>query len=170
MRRLALASAACILAFAALLAASAQPSGPYKVLSTAKAGGTGGYDYVYADAAAYAAADAAAAAYAAADARDKSLADFAEGVVQILIEMKAPGCQWLALTEGKKTPRNFPNDKAQLLTLTAPVMTVLLGGLRVLNTNFGHSQHGVFTKRTRRFASQHNYRRGKRKSAQSMRR
>lgn len=38
-------------------------------------------------------------------------------------------------------------DKAQLLTLTAPEMTVLLGGLRVLNTNFDHSQNGVFTKR-----------------------
>jgi len=38
-------------------------------------------------------------------------------------------------------------DKAQLLTLTAPELTVLVGGLRVLNTNFDHSQHGVFTKR-----------------------
>jgi catalase-peroxidase len=38
-------------------------------------------------------------------------------------------------------------DKAQLLTLTAPEMTVLVGGLRVLNANFGQSQHGVFTKR-----------------------
>jgi len=38
-------------------------------------------------------------------------------------------------------------DKAQLLTLTAPEMTVLIGGLRVLNTNFGRTQHGVFTKR-----------------------
>jgi catalase-peroxidase len=38
-------------------------------------------------------------------------------------------------------------DRAQLLTLTAPEMTVLLGGMRVLNTNFGQSQHGVFTKR-----------------------
>ena len=38
-------------------------------------------------------------------------------------------------------------DKAQLLTLTAPEMTVLVGGMRVLNTNFGESQHGVFTKR-----------------------
>jgi catalase-peroxidase len=37
-------------------------------------------------------------------------------------------------------------DKAQLLTLTAPEMTVLIGGLRVLNTNLGQSQHGVFTK------------------------
>ena len=38
-------------------------------------------------------------------------------------------------------------DKAQLLTLSAPEMTVLLGGLRVLNTNVGQSAHGVFTQR-----------------------
>ena len=38
-------------------------------------------------------------------------------------------------------------DKAQLLKLTAPEMTVLLGGLRVLDTNFDHSKHGVFTDR-----------------------
>ena len=38
-------------------------------------------------------------------------------------------------------------DKAQLLTLTAPELTVLLGGMRVLDTNVGKSQHGVFTKR-----------------------
>ena len=38
-------------------------------------------------------------------------------------------------------------DKAQLLTLTAPELTVLVGGMRVLNANFGKSQHGVFTKR-----------------------
>jgi catalase-peroxidase len=38
-------------------------------------------------------------------------------------------------------------DKAQLLTLTAPEMTVLIGGMRVLKTNFGETQHGVFTKR-----------------------
>ena len=38
-------------------------------------------------------------------------------------------------------------DKAQLMTLTAPEMTVLVGGMRVLNTNFGQSKHGVFTKR-----------------------
>ena len=37
-------------------------------------------------------------------------------------------------------------DRAQLLTLTAPEMTVLVGGMRVLNANFGKSQHGVFTK------------------------
>ena len=38
-------------------------------------------------------------------------------------------------------------DRAQLLTLTAPEMTVLIGGMRVLNANFGASQHGVFTTR-----------------------
>jgi len=38
-------------------------------------------------------------------------------------------------------------DRAQLLTLTAPEMTVLVGGLRVLNANVGQSQHGVFTER-----------------------
>ncbi len=38
-------------------------------------------------------------------------------------------------------------DRAQLLTLTAPEMTVLVGGMRVLNANFGQSEHGVFTKR-----------------------
>ncbi|WP_439882724.1 catalase/peroxidase HPI [Pontibacter sp. MBLB2868] len=37
-------------------------------------------------------------------------------------------------------------DRAQLMTLTAPEMTVLLGGMRVLNTNYDHSKHGVFTK------------------------
>jgi len=38
-------------------------------------------------------------------------------------------------------------DKARLLTLTAPEMTVLIGGMRVLNTNCGNTQYGVFTKR-----------------------
>ncbi len=38
-------------------------------------------------------------------------------------------------------------DKAQLLNLTAPELTVLVGGMRVLNTNFDQSKHGVFTKR-----------------------
>ena len=44
-------------------------------------------------------------------------------------------------------PRTLLVDKAQLLTLTAPEMTVLVGGMRVLNTNVGQSRHGVFTKR-----------------------
>lgn len=53
----------------------------------------------YAAAYAAAAADAAADAHAAADAYDKILSDFAEGVVQILIDMDVPGCEWLPLTE-----------------------------------------------------------------------
>ncbi len=44
-------------------------------------------------------------------------------------------------------PEELLVDRAQLLTLTAPEMTVLLGGMRVLNANFGGSRHGVFTKR-----------------------
>ncbi len=40
-------------------------------------------------------------------------------------------------------------DRAQLLTLTAPEMTVLVGGMRVLGANYGNSQHGVFTRRPR---------------------
>ena len=38
-------------------------------------------------------------------------------------------------------------DKAQLMKLTAPEMTVLVGGMRVLNANFDNSKHGVFTKK-----------------------
>jgi catalase-peroxidase len=45
------------------------------------------------------------------------------------------------------SPEEMLVDKAQLLTLTAPEMTVLVGGMRALNANFGQSQHGVFTKR-----------------------
>jgi catalase-peroxidase len=45
------------------------------------------------------------------------------------------------------SPEELLLDKAQLLTLTAPEMTVLVGGLRVLDANTGKSQHGVFTKR-----------------------
>ncbi len=41
-------------------------------------------------------------------------------------------------------------DRAQLLTLTAPEMTVLVGGMRVLNTNVDGSKHGVFTQNGRR--------------------
>ena len=45
------------------------------------------------------------------------------------------------------SPEAMLVDKAQLLTLTAPEMTVLIGGLRVLKTNFGGTHHGVFTTR-----------------------
>jgi catalase-peroxidase len=44
-------------------------------------------------------------------------------------------------------PEELLVDKAQLLTLSAPEMTVLVGGMRILNANYGQSQHGVFTSR-----------------------
>src|ERR1700756_1360827 len=52
----------------------------------------------------------------------------------------------------KATPYGTPAeaalvDRAQLLTLTAPEMTVLVGGMRALDANAGHTKHGVFTKR-----------------------
>jgi len=52
-------------------------------------------------------------------------------------------------TKGKYTvsAEEMLVDKAQLLTLTAPEMTVLVGGMRALNANFDHSAHGVFTHR-----------------------
>ncbi len=46
-----------------------------------------------------------------------------------------------------RSPEEMLVDKAQLLTLTAPEMTVLLGGMRVLNTNYDRSNYGVFTDR-----------------------
>ena len=47
----------------------------------------------------------------------------------------------------KRTTEELLLDRAQLLKLTAPEMTVLIGGMRVLNANFGQSKHGVFTNR-----------------------
>ena len=52
--------------------------------------------------------------------------------------------------DGLRTPcrrKSFLVDRAQLPGLTAPEMTVLVGGMRVLDTNVGHSRHGVFTER-----------------------
>ncbi|WP_327280260.1 MULTISPECIES: catalase/peroxidase HPI [unclassified Streptomyces] len=52
------------------------------------------------------------------------------------------------LREGEKlSPETLLLDRANLLTLTAPEMTVLIGGMRALNTGFGRSSHGVFTER-----------------------
>ncbi|RPI08925.1 MAG: catalase-peroxidase, partial [Actinobacteria bacterium] len=47
----------------------------------------------------------------------------------------------------KLSPETLMLERANLLTLTAPEMTVLIGGMRALNTNFGKSAHGVFTDR-----------------------
>ncbi len=51
------------------------------------------------------------------------------------------------------TPEELLVDKAQLLTLTAPEMTVLIGGMRVLNANFGGTPYGVFTKQPGRLTN-----------------
>jgi catalase-peroxidase len=64
-----------------------------------------------------------------------------------VLEPKADGFRNYLKTRYAVSAEELLVDKAQLLTLTAPEMTVLLGGMRVLKTNFGGSRHGVFTKR-----------------------
>jgi catalase-peroxidase len=64
-----------------------------------------------------------------------------------VLEPKADGFRNYQKTKFSVSAEELLVDRAQLLTLTAPEMTVLIGGLRVLNTNFGESKHGVFTKR-----------------------
>ena len=65
-----------------------------------------------------------------------------------VLEPKADGFRNYQKAKFSVSPEEMLVDRAQLLTLTAPEMTVLLGGMRVLNNNFGNSQHGVFTKRS----------------------
>ncbi|MBC7642618.1 MAG: catalase/peroxidase HPI [Flavobacterium sp.] len=64
-----------------------------------------------------------------------------------VLEPQADGFRNYVKTKYTVSAEEMLIDKAQLLTLTAPEMTVLLGGMRVLNNNFDHSQTGVFTKR-----------------------
>jgi catalase-peroxidase len=64
-----------------------------------------------------------------------------------VLEPAADGFRNYLKTKYAVTAEELLVDRAQLLTLTAPEMTVLVGGMRVLNANFGQSQHGVFTKR-----------------------
>jgi catalase-peroxidase len=64
-----------------------------------------------------------------------------------VMEHSADGFRNYLRSGQKLLPEAQLLDRAQLLTLTAPEMTVLLGGMRVLNANFGRSKHGVFTKR-----------------------
>ena len=64
-----------------------------------------------------------------------------------VLEPKADGFRNYQKAKYAVSAEEMLVDKAQLLTLTAPEMTVLLGGMRVLNANFGQSSHGVFTKR-----------------------
>jgi len=64
-----------------------------------------------------------------------------------VLEPKADGFRNYQKTKYTVSAEEMLLDKAQLLTLTAPEMTVLVGGMRVLKTNFGGMEHGVFTKR-----------------------
>jgi len=64
-----------------------------------------------------------------------------------VLEPNADGFRNYLKTKHTASAEELLIDKAQLLTLTAPEMTVLVGGMRVLNTNFDQSQHGVFTNR-----------------------
>jgi catalase-peroxidase len=62
-----------------------------------------------------------------------------------VLEPAADGFRNYQKTRYAVTAEEMLVDKAQLLTLTAPEMTVLIGGMRVLNANVDRSQHGVFT-------------------------
>jgi catalase-peroxidase len=62
-----------------------------------------------------------------------------------VLEPVADGFRNYLKTNYSVTPEELLIDRAQLMTLSAPEMTVLVGGMRVLNTNFGASQNGVFT-------------------------
>jgi catalase-peroxidase len=62
-----------------------------------------------------------------------------------VLEPAADGFRNYKKSSYKLSAEEILIDKAHLLTLTAPEMTVLVGGMRVLNTNFDHSKHGVFT-------------------------
>lgn len=62
------------------------------------------------------------------------------------LEPRADGFRNYRRVKSKVSTESLLIDKAQLLTLTAPELTVLIGGMRVLNTNFDGSTHGVFTK------------------------
>jgi len=64
-----------------------------------------------------------------------------------VLEPKADAFRNYLKTKFSVSAEELLVDRAQLLTLTAPEMTVLIGGMRVLNTNFGQSSHGVFTRR-----------------------
>jgi len=64
-----------------------------------------------------------------------------------VLEPKADGFRNYQKTKYAVSAEELLVDKAQLLTLTAPEMTVLVGGMRMLGANFGGSPHGVFTKR-----------------------
>lgn len=65
-----------------------------------------------------------------------------------VLEPKADGFRNYLRANQPASAEDLLVDKAQLLTLTVPEMTVLIGGMRMLSTNFGHTKHGVFTEKT----------------------
>jgi len=70
-----------------------------------------------------------------------------------VLEPKADGFRNYLKSKFSVSSEELLLDKAQLLTLTAPEMTVLIGGMRVLNANYDQSQHGVFTQRPERLTN-----------------
>jgi len=79
--------------------------------------------------------------------RTDATPEMTDAVSFAVLEPKADGFRNYQKAKYEVTSEEMLIDRAQLLTLTAPEMAVLLGGLRVLNTNFDQSPHGVFTLR-----------------------
>jgi catalase-peroxidase len=79
--------------------------------------------------------------------RMDALAEQTDAASFAVLEPKADGFRNYLKTRYTMSPEEMLVDRSQLLTLTAPEMTVLLGGMRNLNANYAKSQHGVFTKR-----------------------
>ncbi len=79
--------------------------------------------------------------------RNDALQDQTDVESFAVLEPRADGFRNYLKTKYMKSTEEMLVDRAQLLTLTPPEMTVLVGGLRVLNTNFDGSKHGVFTKK-----------------------
>jgi len=70
-----------------------------------------------------------------------------------VLEPTADGFRNYLRAGQKLPPEHLLVERANLLTLTAPEMTVLIGGMRALNANFGHSENGVFTDRPERLSN-----------------
>ncbi len=79
--------------------------------------------------------------------RTDALQEQTDAVSFTVLEPKADGFRNYIKTKFSASTEELLIDRAQLLTLTAPEMTILVGGMRVLNANFGQSQLGVFTER-----------------------
>ncbi|MEM9950567.1 MAG: catalase/peroxidase HPI [Chloroflexota bacterium] len=77
--------------------------------------------------------------------RMDALAEQTDAEAFEVLEPKADGFRNYLQSEFTVSAEELLLDRAQLLTLTAPEMTALIGGLRVLNTNVGQTEHGVFT-------------------------